>query len=228
MRILVIDDDQEIGDLIRHVLRDEGFDVDIALSGSRGLELAHETDYDGIILDVMLPDTSGIAIAQEIRGQARLTPILMLTARSETKDVVTGLDAGADDYLAKPFRAEELAARCRAMIRRGAGMDVLRVGDLSYDRRARRASVSGQRIKLTPKESRLLEVLMTTPAKVVSRAALLEKVWDIHFDPHSNIVDVHATRLRQKLRSFGSMATVTTVRGEGFMLNPGDTTTGPA
>jgi DNA-binding response OmpR family regulator len=219
MRILVIDDDQQIADFIRYVLAEEGFEVDVALSGEEGLRLASDVAYDGIILDVMLPDTTGLRVAESLRGEERRTPILMLTARGGTEDVVSGLDAGADDYLVKPFRVEELKARCRALVRRGdAPGDVLRTGDLEFDRRAHRATVRGQRVKLTPKESRLLEVLMASQGKVVSRVELLEKVWEIRFDPHSNIVDVHTTRLRQKLRRFGSTARLVTARGTGFMI----------
>jgi two-component system, OmpR family, response regulator len=227
MRILIIDDDPQISDFIRHALTDDGFEVDVALSGEDGLRRATEVGYDGIILDVVLPDTTGLHVAARLREVSRRTPILMLTSRGGTEDVVSGLDAGADDYLVKPFRMEELRARCRALVRRGtggaaAGEEVLRTGDLAYDRLTRRATVNGQRIKLTPKESRLLEVLMASAGQVVSRAELLEKVWEIRFDPHSNIVDVHTTRLRQKLRRLGSTARLVTVRGTGFMITGGD------
>jgi DNA-binding response OmpR family regulator len=182
--------------------------------------LAHVYDYDVILLDVVLPKKNGFQIATELRREGRTTPILMLTSRDAAEDVVRGLDAGADDYLAKPFRFEELLARIRALHRRGgtARVENLKVGTVEVDRLRHEASVNGRKLDLTPKEFQLLEFFMLHPDEVVRRTTLLEKVWDMHFDPESNVVDVHVGNLRRKLQQSAGEQLIATVRGVGFML----------
>jgi DNA-binding response OmpR family regulator len=168
----------------------------------------------------VLPKKNGFQIATELRREGRTTPILMLTSRDAAEDVVRGLDAGADDYLAKPFRFEELLARIRALHRRGgtARVENLKVGTVEVDRLRHEASVNGRKLDLTPKEFQLLEFFMLHPDEVVRRTTLLEKVWDMHFDPESNVVDVHVGNLRRKLQQSAGEQLIATVRGVGFML----------
>jgi DNA-binding response OmpR family regulator len=182
--------------------------------------LAHINDYDAILLDLMLPKKNGLQVASELRREGRSTPILMLTARDATEDVVRGLDAGADDYLTKPFKFDELLARLRALVRRGgaARLDRLSYGPLELDRLKHRAWAGERPLDLTPREFQLLEHFMLHPEDVVRRTELLEKVWDMHFDPESNVVDVHIGNLRRKLRDAGKDGYVQTVRGVGFCL----------
>ena len=182
--------------------------------------LAHVYEYDMILLDVMLPKKNGFQVAMELRREGRKTPILMLTSRDAVEDVVRGLDAGADDYLAKPFRFEELLARIRALARRGGAerMEVLRLGEITLDRLRHVAAASGRKLDLTAKEFQLLEYFLLHVEEVVRRTTLLEKVWDMHFDPESNVVDVHVGNLRRKLAAHTSRERIETVRGVGFSL----------
>lgn len=185
--------------------------------------MAHVNDYDVILLDVVLPKKNGFQIAAELRREGRSTPILMLTSRDATEDVVRGLDAGADDYLPKPFQFDELVARIRALFRRGGAdrLEVLRYGPVALDRLRHVAVVNDQRLDLTPKEFQLLEYFLLHPEEVVRRTTLLEKVWDMHFDPDSNVVDVHVGNLRRKLIQAAGEPLVATVRGVGFSLRRG-------
>jgi DNA-binding response OmpR family regulator len=220
MKILVVEDDRKVAGFVEQGLKEEGHVVDVAPDGDEATMLAHVYDYDVILLDVVLPKKTGFQIATELRREGRTTPILMLTSRDAAEDVVRGLDAGADDYLAKPFRFEELLARIRALHRRGgtARVENLKVGTVEVDRLRHEASVNGRKLDLTPKEFQLLEFFMLHPDEVVRRTTLLEKVWDMHFDPESNVVDVHVGNLRRKLQQSAGEQLIATVRGVGFML----------
>jgi DNA-binding response OmpR family regulator len=221
MRILVVEDDRKVAGFIEMGLREEGYAVDLARDGDEAIVLAHVNDYDAILLDLMLPKKNGLQVAAELRREGRTTPILMLTARDATEDVVRGLDAGADDYLTKPFKFDELLARLRALVRRGGATRVERLtaGPLELDRLKHQAYVGGRSLDLTPREFQLLEHFMMHKEDVVRRTELLEKVWDMHFDPESNVVDVHVGNLRRKLREAGYDGLIKTVRGVGFRLN---------
>jgi DNA-binding response OmpR family regulator len=221
MRILVVEDDRKVAGFIEMGLREEGYAVDLARDGDEAIVLAHVNDYDAILLDLMLPKKNGLQVASELRREGRTTPILMLTARDATEDVVRGLDAGADDYLTKPFKFDELLARLRALVRRGGATRVERLtaGPLELDRLKHQAYVGGRSLDLTPREFQLLEHFMMHKEDVVRRTELLEKVWDMHFDPESNVVDVHVGNLRRKLREAGYDGLIKTVRGVGFRLN---------
>ena len=220
MRILIVDDDPLIAEFVRRGLQEDGHVVDVAHDGDRGRMLALTEPYDAVILDVVLPDAMGYDVARAIRAKAKDTPILMLTSKSATEDIVRGLDAGADDYLVKPFALEELKARMRALVRRGSAVrdDALEYAGLTLDRRTRRAFCAKTRMRLTPKEFSLLERFLLEPNRIIARTELLEKVWDMHFDPGSNVVDVHVARLRRKLKTVGAEASIVTVRGVGFAL----------
>lgn len=220
MRILVVEDDRKVAGFIEMGLREEGYAVDVAEDGDEATMFAHVNEYDAILLDLMLPKKNGLQVATELRREGRATPILMLTARDATDDIVRGLDAGADDYLTKPFKFDELLARLRALVRRGgaARLDRLVYGPLELDRLRHEAHAGGQRLNLTPREFQLLEHFMLHPEQVIRRTELLEKVWDMHFDPESNVVDVHVGNLRRKLRDAGVEHLLHTVRGVGFTL----------
>ncbi len=228
MRILVVEDDRKVGGFIELGLREEGYAVDVAKDGEEAATLAHVNDYDAILLDLMLPKKNGLQVASELRREGRRTPILMLTARDATEDVVRGLDAGADDYLTKPFKFDELLARVRALVRRGGAARLERVsyGPLELDRLKHKVFANGRGLELTPREFQLLEHFMLHPEIVVRRTELLEKVWDMHFDPESNVVDVHIGNLRRKLRDAGHDRLIHTVRGVGFQLKVQDTNGG--
>ncbi len=220
MKILVVEDDRKVAGFIEQGLKEEGYVVDVAPDGEEATMLAHVYDYDVILLDLMLPKKSGFQVAQELRREGRNTPILMLTSRDAVEDIVRGLDAGADDYLTKPFRFEELLARLRALHRRGGAerLEVLRYGPFELDRLRHQASANGKRLDLTAKEFQLFEFFMLHPEEVVRRTTLLEKVWDMHFDPESNVVDVHVGNLRRKLLRNVTDPGIETVRGVGFCL----------
>ncbi len=220
MRMLVVEDDRKVAGFIEMGLREEGYAVDVAKDGEEATTLAHVNDYDAILLDLMLPKKNGLQLASELRREGRDTPILMLTARDSVEDVVRGLDAGADDYLAKPFRFDELLARLRALLRRGgaARLEHLSYGPIELDRLKHVARAKGAPLDLTPREFQLLEHFLLHPEVVVRRTELLEKVWDMHFDPESNVVDVHVGNLRRKLRDRGCEELIQTMRGVGFCL----------
>jgi two-component system copper resistance phosphate regulon response regulator CusR len=223
MKILLVEDDRKVAGFIEQGLREEGYVVDVARDGDEATTMAHVNEYDAILLDVVLPKKNGFQIAAELRREGRTAPILMLTSRDATEDVVRGLDAGADDYLSKPFQFDELVARIRALLRRGGAerLEVLRYGPVALDRLRHVAVVNEQRLDLTPKEFQLLEYFLLRPEEVVRRTTLLEKVWDMHFDPDSNVVDVHVGNLRRKLIQAAGEPLVTTVRGVGFTLRRG-------
>ena len=220
MKILLVEDDRKVAGFIEHGLREEGYAVDLALDGDEATMMAHVNDYDVILLDVVLPKKNGFQIATELRREGRNTPILMLTSRDGPEDVVRGLNAGADDYLAKPFPFDVLLARIRALCRRGGAerLDVLRYGPLALDRLHHTATIDDRKLDLTPKEFQLLEFFLLHPEEVVRRTTLLEKVWEMNFDPDSNVVDVHVGNLRRKLTDASGEPFLTTVRGVGFTL----------
>ena len=224
MKILVVEDDRKVAGFIEQGLKEEGYAVDVARDGDEATMLAHVNDYDMILLDVVLPRKNGFQIAMELRREGRNTPIMMLTSRDAAEDVVRGLDAGADDYLSKPFRFDELLARIRALHRRGGAerLEVLRYGPLTLDRLRHTVSVKETRLDLTPREFQLLEYFLLHPEEAVRRTTLLEKVWDMHFDPESNVVDVHVGNLRRKLEDASGEQLLQTVRGVGFSLRRTD------
>ena len=221
MKILIVEDDRKVAGFIEQGLREEGYAVDVAGDGEEASAMAHINSYDAILLDLMLPKKNGLQVALELRREGVHSPIMMLTARDATEDIVRGLDAGADDYLTKPFRFDELLARIRALLRRGGSqrLERLSYGTLQLDRLKHSAHANGTKLDLTPREFSLLEHFMLRPEEVVRRTELLEKVWDMHFDPESNVVDVHVGNLRKKLRDAGLRDVIQTVRGVGFKLS---------
>lgn len=225
MRILVVEDDKKVASFLEKGLREEGYAVDVAHDGADGLVKAHVHPYDLLLLDVMLPGKSGLEIVRDLRSREKTVPVLVLTARDDRQDVVMGLDAGADDYLTKPFGFDELLARIRALLRRGGASrpDRLLYDDVELDRMTHTAGRSGNRLDLTPKEFQLLEFFLLNPERVVRRTELLEKVWDLRFDPMSNVVDVHVGHLRRKLRDAGDDPLLHTVRGVGYLFQKGST-----
>lgn len=223
MRILVIEDDQLVADLMRQVLIDDGYDVDIAPIAEDGRRLALANNYDAIVLDLELPDRNGLALLQDLRREGSTTPIVVATAHDTTADVVRALDAGADDYLQKPFPNEVLAARVRAAIRRGGARSMERVsaGDLTLNRVTHEVQCHNKLVNLTARQYALLEFLAMRAGETVTRPMLLENVWHLQFDPGSNVVDVHVAQLRKRLRESGSVVDIRTVRGEGYSLDLG-------
>jgi two-component system, OmpR family, response regulator len=220
VRVLVVEDEVKLAGLIRRGLREDGLLADVAVKGEDALWMAQATPYDVIVLDVMLPGIDGFATCRRLREEDVRSPILMLTARDAVEDRITGLDTGADDYLAKPFDFGELLARLRALARRGPveqGL-LLRVGDLELDPATRAVRRAGTEISLSTKEFQLLEVFMRHPGEVLSRYQLLEGAWDAEYEHRSNVIDVYVRYLREKLdRPFG-VQTLETVRGAGYRL----------
>ena len=222
MRALVVEDEPKMADLLRRGLERETYAVDIAENGTDALWMATETEYDVILLDAMIPAPDGFAVCAELRTRGRWTPVLMLTARDAIDDRVRGLDAGADDYLTKPFAFAELYARLRALTRRDAveRPAVLVVGSLTLDPATRQAARDGVQIELSPTEFALLEQFMRQPGTVLTRTHMLEHVWDFAYDGTSNVVDVYVRYLREKIdRPFGCQS-IETVRGVGYLLKP--------
>ncbi|MDQ4147222.1 MAG: response regulator transcription factor, partial [Pseudomonadota bacterium] len=202
MRLLIIEDDRQAAGYLAKGLRESGFAVDHAANGNEGLYMALSEPYDVLIVDRMLPGRDGLSIIATLRAQGKMTPVLILSALWEVDDRVRGLRAGGDDYLTKPYAFTELLARIEALLRRGSNAvqdTVLRVGDLEIDLLARSAKRANKIIELQPREFRLLEYLMRHHNQVVTRTMLLEHVWDYHFDPQTNVIDVHISRLRQKI-----------------------------
>ena len=218
MRILVVEDEVKMAGLLKRGLEEEGYAVDVANTGANGLWAATENEYDALVLDLMLPDVSGLDVCRRLRSDGRWMPVLILTARDGVPDRVAGLDAGADDYMVKPFAFSELFARLRALIRRGAGERpaVVSVGDVSLDPASRTVTRSGTAIELTAREFALLELLLRHPGEVLTRTRILEHVWDFAYDGGSNVVDVYIRYLREKVdRPFGRHS-IETVRGSGY------------
>ena len=222
MRLLVVDDDRAILKLLARVLHDDGYAVDSASTGEEARTLALVNEYDGIILDLQLGDRHGFEILQEVRRAGRRTPVLLYSGRADTDSIVRGLDAGADDYVVKPVSNEELKARVRTLIRRGGGgsriAEQVIVGNLTLNRLTRRVTCAGEDVALTAMELKLLEHLMLRTSEIVTRSELHDKVWDMHFDPSSNVIDAHVARLRKKLQTAGASAAINTRRGIGFIL----------
>jgi len=222
MRLLVVDDDRAILKLIARVLQDDGYAVDTASTGEEARTLALVNEYDGIVLDLQLGDRHGFEILQEVRRSGRRTPVLLYSGRADTDSIVRGLDAGADDYVVKPVSNEELKARVRTLIRRGGGSsrvgEQVTVGNLTLNRLTRRVMCSSESVPLTAMELRLLEHLMLRAGEIITRSELHDKVWDMHFDPSSNVIDAHVARLRKKLVKAGASAAISTRRGIGFVM----------
>jgi two-component system OmpR family response regulator len=221
MKLLVVEDDKEAGAYLKRALSEAGHVVDLAASGRSGLLLAAGEVYDVIVLDRMLPELDGLAILRTIRASGVKTPVLLLTALGGIDDRVQGLDAGGDDYLVKPFAFAELLARVNALARRPPTQDVpteLTVADLKLDLLKRTVTRAGQRIDLQAREFQLLEYLMRHADRVVTRTMLLESVWDFHFDPKTNIVETHMSRLRGKVDRGFAHELIHTVRGAGYIL----------
>jgi DNA-binding response OmpR family regulator len=218
MRLLVVEDDVKLVRALQRGLQIEGYAVDVAHRGDEALAHADANEYDAIVLDLMLPGLDGFAVCKALREREHWTPVLMLTARAGVQDRIRGLDAGADDYLVKPFDFGELLARLRALMRRGPAdqPSALEIGDLSVDPATRIATRDGTQVELTATEFAVLEFLARQPGRVVSRAQLLEHVWDENYDGSPNIIDVYVGYLRKKL----GRELIRTVRGTGFVLEP--------
>jgi DNA-binding response OmpR family regulator len=221
MRVLLVEDEPHAAQVLAKGLREQAYAVDVAADGETALFQVGTTDYDALILDLMLPRVNGLAVCRSIREGGNAVPILMLTARDAIESRIEGLDCGADDYLVKPYDFGELLARLRAVIRRGRQPvlpERLVVGPLIVETRSRRARVRDAEIVLTAKEYALLEYLARRAGDVVSRGDIAEHVWDEHYDPLSNVVDVYIQRLRRKLEAAGQEALIRTRRGEGYQL----------
>lgn len=223
MRILVVEDQEKVARFIVKGLREERYAVDHAATGAAGLSAARLGDYDVIVLDVMLPELNGFEVAARLRAHHIQTPILMLTVRDDIEDRVRGLDAGADDYLVKPFAFAELLARIRALLRRGDlnAPAVMKVADLTVDPVSHEVYRAGNRIELTNREYALLDFLMRNRDRVLTRTAVIEHVWDMNFDSDTNLVDVYIRHLRRKLDDDYSPKLIHTIRGVGYVLREG-------
>ena len=225
MRILVIEDDTQAATYIARGLKEQGHLVEHAGDGDEGLGLAREDRFDALVVDRMLPKLDGLSIVSALRDEGVRTPVLFLSALGEVDDRVKGLKAGGDDYLTKPFAFSELSARLEALVRRGAPEDVqtkLKVGELEIDMLSRRCTREGKRIDLQPREFKLLEYLMRNAGQVVTRTMLLENVWEYHFDPQTNVIDVHISRLRAKIDKDFDKPLLKTIRGAGYRLSDTD------
>ena len=220
MRVLIVEDEERMADVIRRALGKEGIAADVAADGGTALELAAIVEYDAIVLDVMLPDRSGLEVCRRLRDRQVWAPVLMLTALEAVDDRVAGLDSGADDYLVKPFALAELQARLRALARRGRPERpaVLSVGDLRLDPARRRVHRGERAIELSAREFALLETLMRRRGEVLSRLDLIESAWDLAYENRSNVVDVYMRRLRRKIDEPFGVTTIETVRGAGYRI----------
>ena len=224
MRILVVEDEQKIARLVQKGLKEFGFAVDVIGRGDEALEIILDNPFDAIVLDIMLPGRDGLSILRALRERSNAIPVLILTARGEISEKVEGLDLGADDYLAKPFAIEELAARLRALIRRQTGENLVRyrIQDLTLDLASRIARRGNRRIDLTGREFSLLECLMRAPGRVFTRTQLCQHVWEYQFDAGTNLVEVYIQRLRRKVDDNEPTKLIQTVRGAGYRI--GDST----
>lgn len=224
MKILVIEDDREAADYLQKAFAEAGHTAHIARDGETGFTLAESGTYDAIVVDRMLPHRDGLSVIAGLRSRGNTTPALILSALGEVDDRVTGLRAGGDDYLTKPYAFSELLARVEVLNRRSGARDaetIYRVGDLELDRLSHAVRRAGQEITLQPREFRLLEYLMRHAGQVVTRTMLLENVWDYHFDPQTNVIDVHVSRLRGKIEKGFEKPILHTIRGAGYMLKAG-------
>ncbi len=223
MRILIVDDDKAILNLMKRVLTDEAYAIDLASTGEEARTLALVHEYDGIILDLNLGDRHGFEILQELRRAGRRTPVMLYSGKGDSETIVRGLDAGADDFIVKPVSNDELRARVRTLVRRGSNSRVgeqVTVGNLILNRLTRRITCGNEDLEITVTEMRLLEHLMLHAGETVTRSQLHDNIWDMHFDPSSNVIDAHVARLRKKLEGAGASAEITTRRGLGFVLSP--------
>jgi len=222
LKILIIEDDREMADNIVHALQEHGHAVDVIHDGAQGLERARTSDHAALIVDRMLPGLDGLSLVRQLRDTGIRTPVLFLTTMSGLNDRVEGLESGADDYLAKPFAFSELLARVNAITRRAESHDSeptrLKLADLEMDLIRRTVQRAGKPIDLQPQEFRLLEYLLRNAGRVVTRAMLLENVWDLHFDPRTNIVETHLSRLRSKVDRGFAPELIHTLRGVGYVL----------
>ncbi|MFG1359206.1 winged helix-turn-helix domain-containing protein [Xanthobacter pseudotagetidis] len=224
MRLLLVEDDRDAAEYLRKAFKEAGHVADLAGDGEEGLALALDGKYDVMIVDRMLPQRDGLSLVSELRGRGHTTPVLILSALGQVDDRVQGLRAGGDDYLPKPYAFTELLARVEALSRRGAPQaaeTVYKVADLELDRLSHSVTRGGKEIVLQPREFRLLEYLMRHAGQVVTRTMLLENVWDYHFDPQTNVIDVHVSRLRSKIDKGFEVPLIHTVRGAGYMVRAG-------
>jgi two-component system OmpR family response regulator len=223
VRILIVEDDDKIASFLAKGLKQSGFSVDIASDGEESLSLCRSVNYDSIVLDIMLPKLDGLSVLRTLRREKKLVPVLLLSAKASVDNRVTGLQAGADDYLTKPFAFSELLARLQALIRRAthvAEPTTLAVGDLSMNLLTREVLRAGQKIDLQSREFALLELLMRHPGRPITKTMILEHIWDYSFDPQTNVVDVLVHRLRSKLEKGFPSKIVHTIRGVGYVLKP--------
>ena len=220
MRLLVIEDEQKVANFIKQGLEEEGYAVDHAADGASGLQMALEGLHDVIVLDVLLPKLDGLSVLQQLRQETITTPVLLLTVRATIEDKVLGLDAGADDYLTKPFAFEEFVARVRALLRRRAetAPPILQVADLALDPARRVVSRGDKRIELTPREFALLDYFMRNPGRVLTRTMIANRVWDYSFDAATNVIDVYVNYLRKKIDAGHAIKLIHTVRGVGYVM----------
>ena len=226
MRVLLVEDDKEVALYVSKGLKEQGFMVDVASEGKEGLGLASTETYDVMIIDRMLPKLDGLSILKSIRAAENHTPVIVLSALGEVDDRIRGLKAGGDDYLVKPFSFSELLARIEALIRRSevtpdAAITSLNVGDLEMDLLSRKVTRAGEKIDLQSREFKLLEYLVKHQGQVVTRTMLLENVWNYHFDPQTNVIDVHISRLRAKIDKEFDNPLIQTVRGAGYVIEAG-------
>ena len=220
MRLLVIEDEKKIATLLQKGLREQGYAVDLTHDGNEGLTRASSEPYDAIVLDMMLPGRDGLSVLRTLRDRKITTPVMVLTARGEVSERVEGLNTGADDYMAKPFAMDELVARLRALMRRvtGENISLYKVGDLAMNLVSREVTRGSRKIELTAREFRLLEYLMRSPGQVLTRTQIIERVWEYHFDPGTNLVDVYIQRLRRKIDDGEDVKMIQTVRGVGYCI----------
>ena len=220
MKLLVIEDETKIASLLKKGLQEQGFQVDISGDGEDGLERATKNPYDAIVIDIMLPKRDGLSVLKTLRTRKVTAPVMIITARGDVNERIEGLNLGADDYMAKPFSMDEVVARIRALIRRVTGetITLYKVGDLMMNLVTREVLRGSRRISLTAREFRLLEHLMRLPAQVVTRTQLIERVWEYHFDPGTNLVDVYIQRLRRKVDDGEDVKLIQTVRGVGYCV----------
>lgn len=220
MRVLIVEDERKTAEFVRNALAEAGFAADVVNDGNGALAALLAGHFDAVVLDVMLPGHDGLHVVRQLRARGDKTPVLLLTARGEVNDRVEGLNAGADDYLPKPFALQELLARVRALVRRGGETRdlVLRVADLSLDTTTRVARRGTRKIELTNREFRLLEYLMRSPGRICGRMMIIEAVWEYNFDPGSNVVDVYVRKLREKIEEAGETKLLHSVRGAGYMI----------
>ncbi|MEK6374022.1 MAG: response regulator transcription factor [Acidobacteriota bacterium] len=222
MRMLLVEDDRDVARFIRQGLTEQAYAVDVVEDGEQALYMASLNTYDAIVLDLLIPPPDGLAVCRSLRAEGSSVPILMLTARGSVDEKIAGLDAGADDYLAKPFEFAELLARLRALLRRGGATTspLMQIGDLEIDTRSHRVVFEGKPLTLTTKEYAVLEFLARNRGGIVTREEIAEHVWNEEFDPFSNLIEVYINRLRRQFERVTPRRLIHTVRGSGYMLEP--------